>query len=70
MLLRLGGFLGLLGQNMLLKFHLKLRGSRGGFGLLKLLLELKKLLVDATSISGLLGRPCGRGTLHGRERRL
>ena len=76
LLLRLGWFLGLLGENVLLQFHLKLRGSRGGFGLLKLLLKLKKLLVDltATGISiCLLGRqstPCSRGALACRKRRL
>lgn len=73
LLLRLRRFLGLLGKNMLLKFHLQLRRTRGSLRL-KLLLELKKLLVDATGTLStcLLGQstPLRRGTLAWRERLL
>ena len=56
---------------MLLQFHLKLRGSRGHrLGLLELLLELKKLLVDLAALSGLPGTSRGEEALHGRKRGL
>lgn len=62
--LRLGRLLGLLSHNVLLQFHLKLRGSRCNcFGLLKLLLKLKKLLVDLAALRSLFGTPGSGGAL-------
>ena len=64
LLLWLRRLLSLLGHDVLLQFHLKLRGSRGNcFGLLQLLLQLKKLLVDLAALNSLLGTSGGGGAL-------
>ena len=64
LLLRLGRLLGLLGHDVLLKFYLKLRGSRSNcFGLLQLLLQLKKLLVDLAALNSLFGTSGSGGAL-------
>lgn len=73
LLLWLRRFLGLLGHDVLLQFHLKLRGSRAYcFGLLQLLLQLKKFLVDLAALNSLLGISLWGGALvvAGRKRGL